>query len=153
MSEIVLISRPEINLKALKKCMSLACQETITKSIDQCQVTLSPAAEFLIYSSYLYIGSLCDPMHILKNLPLECMKSLHYSFLIGCHYDVAFELSTKTSLQIFGKHVGNEYLMLVTGPLDEWYKAITANSFDYELLNNIRRKLESEGLKLIFKKV
>lgn len=129
MNNIILIQKPTIDLDALKRGLYEANQQSIIKEVDSHYVKLTPIEESLVYAAYLYAEGVQnnDIQQILRNLPLACLRLHHYSFLIACNWECAFEIGIKTDLQVMGKHVVNAYLALVTGDLKQWYQAIESN--------------------------
>lgn len=150
-SQILLVQRPVFNLQGIKKAFYEAGQDGITKAIDSSPMGFSPVAEFLIYTSYLH-ADVNDPMNILRNLPLYCMKSVSYSFLLGCEHILAFDLSTYTDLNMYGKLVGSAYLALVTGTLEDFYNMLKNKNVNCEIQDMFLVCLEQQGLKLVFEK-
>lgn len=158
---VVLISRPTINFDMFKSILTNQMELGIVSKIDQLPVTISKEAEFLIYVTSI-VNEVKDPLYTLRNLPLNSLKSLHYTMLISSDAYILIELLSVTGLTPYSYSYNNDdILTLVTGTLDVWYTGITKNlkvkgnerplSRDtYRIFDMCMVALEGAGLELIF---
>lgn len=156
--EIILISKPEIDMDSLKRNISSGLSAQCIRTIDQYPVKLSEAAQYLILMRYIYTGSLDkDLINVLRTIPHKCLDSLHYTFVIACDYETYMGLLNITKVTLFGNYVKhNNYFVLGTGTLADWYNTIVHTKYSCitesvrKLLNKFILVFESEGLQMLF---
>lgn len=157
--EIILISKPEIDMDSLKRNISSGFSAQCIRMIDQYPVKLSEVAQYLILVRYIYTVSYenKDLVNVLRTIPHKCLDSLHYTFVIACDYETYMGLLNITNCTLFGQYVNHDnYFVLGTGTLAEWYNTIVQKDYKIiegpvrKLLNKLLYVFEREGLQMLF---
>ncbi len=154
--EILLVSSPVPRLEEFLK----GTNTNYIRMVDQSIIEFAPISKYLIcLEQAMSLTYRDDPVAILRNLPVEAMQSVHYSFLLAAEREVLldFRAVTRTRTCTCVSPIMGASFVLGTGSLHDWYETILANSnrdvkFELRfLLNKIQRHLEAaEGLTLVF---
>jgi hypothetical protein len=145
---VELISLTEINWKYIKQSFASA-----NIFIDQCPVSISKDAQYLLYLSLLMDIDISNPFYVLRHINHRCMEHLHYTFSIICSPDIWEEFLTITKLCCVSRTMdnGNKYI-IATGSLALWYNLMFQDTSTElrKILNTIVLIFGQRGLSYIF---
>jgi len=155
-SDVLLIASPVPRLDEFLQ----ATDTNFIRLVDKSKIQFTEVARYLICLEQAANPHFPDsPVTILRNLSVEVMQSVHYSFLVAASREEILDFRTairaRTS-KCFTPFMGVE-CVLGTGSLHDWYETIVCNAADgisfglRSLANKIQIILErSCGLTLVF---
>jgi hypothetical protein len=152
--EVEILSVVKVNWPAFKSTTSEAQNMRPDTILAQCPVPLSEDAEFLIHLAYLSGIPIDNPLNVLRTLPHHLLDYLHYTMMIACDNETRELFMSMVRLQIVVVRRLEYNILLVTGPLSEWYNTATIskyNNFNLRvLIDKVILLFEKQGLKQLF---